>query len=201
MTIVNPIPEQDLLRIEMMYKEDCFTLNLIGSGAFGRVYKYKSLDGKMYAVKISKNYNSDCKIKEAKDIETLLLLQGYDNIIKLYAYCQDSESFIIIMDYVDGVTFQDYEDSIYSERTSNIYFDNSFVEHFQGIVDVFIENNIRMEDIHRDNIMINKCGLPVIIDFGGFVQVEHTRQEHYSHAIDIVCDFYNYYAKEREFAV
>jgi predicted Ser/Thr protein kinase len=176
------IKNADIEIIEEMFKDGKLeTLQKIGSGCFGVVYKYTSLNGKTFAIKYSKQYYSGANVERAYDIETLLELRGNKYIPRIHAYDNTSldGQFIMIVDFIDGVSIADYR--------NQFRLNTRFVENFKKTLDIMVSKKITLNDLHGHNILVEKkSGIPIIIDFGGCYKTQYNIISTYTY--DVVLD-------------
>lgn len=172
-------------------------LTSLGSGCFGRVYKYVSIDGKSYAIKLSKKYYGGACVPTAYDIETLLELRGNDYILKIYAYDNTSSDdyFVMIVDYVDGVNMADFYNQFQLR--------DDIVEVFKSTLEYLKSKNIYLDDFHDNNIMIDRVsGVAMIVDFGGLYKVDDEKLEKnsymYKSKLERIQNLYRYYSYEND---
>lgn len=199
LVIVNEMPQEDLNIIMSLHYSKTISekLELIGTGEFGRVYAYKSLSGKEYAIKIEKEMHEKNYGGQTFDATILSKLQGIKYIPKLYAHI--GEDFLIV-DRVKGVTIEAYKDG----QTRGIYPREDFVFVFEKTIDNIFERSIRPSDLHLKNIMINDEGLPIMVDFGHWEDYTNSpikpSKSSVMYRIINLKDFYenyNYKAQER----
>lgn len=151
--IVNDIPSHVVEYVAKCYhKNDFSTLEKIGEGGFGSVYKLGD-----YAIKFihdpNEYGNNDANV--LKDICHL------ESIPTLYAVIEDS---VIIVDRVDGMTVLDY-----SHKDSNPYgLTRESIERWNQTLDEIVRLGYSPYDLHEENVMVDKNGNVKIVDVGFF---------------------------------
>lgn len=143
-------------------------VKLLGSGASGIVNAYRERStGNLYAIKEIILDNSNVQIIQ-NEINVLSKL-SHDGIVKYFdSYICDQDgiiTYIIIMEYIEGYTLQQYIDSL--KREPNLKFVvNLMIWLFQTLNYLHNKSYVH-RDIKPDNIMIDiKNKRFVLIDFG-----------------------------------
>ncbi|UUV46125.1 serine/threonine protein kinase [Bacillus phage vB_BanS-Thrax1] len=167
--IVTEIPREDVLQMaEMVIKQECGNyglskLQMLGTGAFGRVFAYKD-----YAIKHLRKGRS-LKDEGMNDVSVLKGLQHLDCVPTLYAVIGDTA---IITSKVDGMTVEkfmqevDYGDT--GDEDMN-FINPAFEELFVEAMQKCFLSGYEPRDLHQANVMIERgTGRPIIVDFGKF---------------------------------
>lgn len=139
----------------------------LGVGGFGNVYKAVSDNGDIVALKTLNPYlPDDPKIiskffHEAKILSKL----NHPNICKLINFFADGPDYTIVMEYIDGIDlkelmFHEPDNRLPSKQAINIA--NQCLAAFQYAY----EMGVLHLDIKPSNIMIDKNGKSIIMDFG-----------------------------------
>ena len=109
----------------------------------------------------SYEYGKECFLEEAK---TLAEFIGNENIVRIHCYFEENGTAYFVMDYVEGVSFDDYikrnGGRLTFEDTTKILIpvmDALYVVHSKGIIH---------RDVTPDNIFITSDGIVKLLDFG-----------------------------------
>ena len=107
------------------------------------------------------SYGKECFIQEA---ETLSQFIGVENIVRIYNYFEENGTAYFVMDYVEGMSFDDYIQQhggrLSFEDTCKILapvMDALAIVHSRGIIH---------RDVTPDNIFITNDGKVKLLDFG-----------------------------------
>jgi calcium-dependent protein kinase len=98
-------PNQPQVDPKNKYINDFELVGELGKGSFGIVYKIKhKTTNEFYAMKIvnKKDRTKEDNGKLLKEIEILTSLD-HTNIVKLIDYFEDSNSFYLVLEYIDGI--------------------------------------------------------------------------------------------------
>lgn len=128
--------------------------SILGRGACGCVFNVSG-----YAVKLNQD--------EGRDGRVLHELEGLPFIPKVYLY--DDENSIIVTDIVDGLTIKDYKNGKGDFPLSFKKLDEQFEK-----IEQFIKDSANIgylpNDLHFENIMIDKLSNVWIVDVGLFME-------------------------------
>jgi len=141
--IVNKMPLDDIDYIlNLYYKNKLRNLKVLGTGSFSTVYEYKN-----YAIKYFEE--DDCI-----DGEILEKLQGCKFFPKLFFYISEE---LVVMEKVEGVMLSEFDiKNIFYFEIKNVF----------EILEFCYNKKVIIDDIHEDNIMVDKNGNLKIIDVG-----------------------------------
>lgn len=146
--------------------DDYQLIRSIGTGANGQVYLAHHSDGSKVAIKVPNVWLSSEQLHRFKHESELLKRLNHDSIAKIYSVgefnVQNQKMPYIVMEYVDGIDIK-------------TYCQEAGLSH-QGCVELMIEvlaaiqhahqNRVIHRDLKPDNIIVDKEGVPKIIDFG-----------------------------------
>lgn len=107
------------------------------------------------------SYGKACFLDEAK---TLARFNGNSGIVGVRMYFEENDTAYLVMEYVDGVSFQKYLDNV-----GGRIFWNDAVEIMSPVLDalaVVHEQGIIHRDVTPDNIYITREGNVKLLDFG-----------------------------------
>ena len=151
------------------------TEKLVGKGSFGQVFLTKnSKDGKLYAMKKILFDETDSKSLFLNEIKILKMLEGITNVCHYKEHWQfESGEYggtvpggVIIMDYIDGISF---DKLLYNAKTSKDVVSSLDLSIYIKQLSETLENlhalGIYHNDIKPDNIMISGKQA-YLIDFG-----------------------------------
>lgn len=172
--VVTPLLKNDLYHMVDIVisgaESDKFCrLKTLGYGNFSVVKEYRQ-----YAIKYITNMDElddigDTEIQKGtiKDAIILKRLKNIKGLPKLYAIIDNKA---MIVEQIDGITFESYYEEILYGSCYLGYISKNFYDEFVEILRNIIEigNHIPL-DIHTDNVMVDRnTGKPVIIDVGLF---------------------------------
>ena len=142
-------------------------LGTLGRGGFGNVYKAVSDDGSLVAIKELNPYLLDSPSVVEKFFHEAGILSklNHQNICRLIEFFSENSSYIIVMEFIDGV---DLKGLMYQVPDNRLPFKHAIniasqcLEAFQYAY----EEGVLHSDIKPANIMIDKNGKSIITDFG-----------------------------------
>ncbi len=143
----------------------------LGRGGFGNVYKAKTYDGHIYALKILNPVliNNPEIINLFLNEAAILSRLDHKNICRFIEYFSDGPVYVIVLEYIDGV---DLKELMQIESGSLIPFEQSKAiacECFDAFQYAY-EKGILHRDIKPSNIMIDRNGRTILMDFGTAVE-------------------------------
>jgi hypothetical protein len=155
-TMHNYIPVEDIDYISHLYKTKTFKQELeeLGSGHFGNVYAYKD-----YAIKVIHRPSS-----RNRDIEVAKEICHLPFIPTMYA---DIDREVIIYERIEGTTLSKY---LANDRDNSLNLSEKTIVQFEKQMYEIIRLGWSPDDLHGDNIMIDKEGNLIFVDLGYFVK-------------------------------
>lgn len=139
----------------------------IGEGGMGEVYLASNPAlGQMVAIKmLHKRYSENPLLRE-KFRQEAMMLSGltHPNIVKFINYVDNDEGVFLIMEYVDGVTLDEY-----IHKKNGLIVEDRAKPMICELTDAFRhahEQGIIHRDIKPGNILIDKDGHVKVLDFG-----------------------------------
>jgi serine/threonine protein kinase len=162
---------------------------ILGTGAFGEVYLAKNkVDGKLFAIKkIEKKKIYEIGIKQEcihREIETHLKLV-HKNIVRLYSYYEDNQSFYLIIEYAEkGTLFSVIQKShgLAEEKAFKYFIQVATALQFLH------QNNLMHRDLKPENCLLDANDDIKLCDFGWTVESTKERAT--------FCGTYEYMAPE-----
>ncbi|MCX7641723.1 MAG: serine/threonine protein kinase [Elusimicrobiales bacterium] len=144
----------------------CLVLEKIGQGGMGIVYKAHHIKlNKVVCIKIlpkeleADTRNIDFFLREAEISKQL----DHPNTVHVYDYGKEQDKYYIVMSYVEGKSL---EEIIKEKKSLNIEEASDIMIGIMRGLEHAHSKNIIHRDIKPSNIIINKEGVPRIIDFG-----------------------------------
>jgi serine/threonine-protein kinase len=142
-------------------------ISSLGRGGFGSVYKARSSNGSMVALKVLNPQVLDNQKVVKKFFHEAMILAKLDhpNICRLIEFFPDGQNYAIVMEYVEGTELKEL---LQQQPDGILPFDKAFRIAKQSLAafQYAHENGILHRDIKPANIMINKEGNIKIMDFG-----------------------------------
>ena len=177
--------------LQRNYAIDNKNATVIGTGAFGTVYKtYRRKDkNSLVAIKVLDKYKLRDQIGQIVNEVSVLNQIDHPNIVKYFETYDDKKWLYLVMEYVNGKTLlQEIADSDIDEFTEKKA--AGYMEKIFYAVNHCHAQNIIHRDIKPDNVMISKNGQIKLIDFGLATQVNKGK------SIDEICGTPHYMAPE-----
>ncbi|KAJ7951781.1 putative Receptor protein kinase [Quillaja saponaria] len=144
------------------------TMNKLGQGGFGPVYKGKLHDGQEIAIKrLSKS--SGQGLVEFKNEAQLIAKLQHNNLVRLLGFCIDREERILIYEYLPNKSLDIF---LFDSSIRNLLDWNKRYSIIEGIAQglIYLHKYSRLRVIHRDlkasNILLDDEMNPKISDFG-----------------------------------
>jgi serine/threonine protein kinase len=177
---------QNLIKVKISGK-----VNILGAGAFGDVFltKHKH-DEKFYAVKQMQK----SKIDEAGASRDIIVREinihsrlNHDNIVKLYSYEEDQESYYLILEHINaGTVF-----TMLKKHKGGLDEPSAFRYFIQAAaaIQFLHEHGLVHRDIKPENLLITEEGVVKLCDFGWCVETAMGNRQTF-------CGTYEYMAPE-----
>ncbi|KAE8784611.1 putative receptor-like protein kinase [Hordeum vulgare] len=141
----------------------------LGQGGFGVVYKGDLLDGRQIAVKMLKDYKTDCEdfINEVTSISKT----SHVNVVTLLGFCLEGSKRALIYDYMPNGSLERYAFNENSKAKTTLGWEkllNIAVGIARGLEYLHRGRNTRIVhfDIKPHNILLDQDFCPKISDFG-----------------------------------
>lgn len=136
----------------------------IGKGSFGSVYKAEK-DGQFFAIKIFQSELLQTEYKNRLDREIKAIQKiDHPNVVKVYDFGKfkdnEFEYFYIVMGLVEGKPLTEYVGGVDEEKCIAI------LESVMDTIDSVHSQGVIHRDLKPANIMIDKKGIPIVLDFG-----------------------------------
>ncbi|KAF7332346.1 Serine/threonine protein kinase [Mycena kentingensis (nom. inval.)] len=143
-------------------------LQLLGSGAYGRVYKAQDLSsGHFYAVKCMPRFPAGSPQDTMQKTELLAHMQVSDHpgVIELYSHFPTPDYLFVVLEYASR---GDFYDPIVLEQAfcDNVQGVKEFMGRLTDVVECLHRNNICHRDIKPENILRAEDGSLRLADFG-----------------------------------
>ena len=137
----------------------------IGKGGMANVYKARSIDGKIVAIKMLNDfYKNDLNVRKRFQNEALAMQKlNHPNIVKVEEFVSIDDNSAIIMEYLDGITLSQFVKR-YGPLNEKIVL--SIMNQILSALDFAHKNGIIHRDIKPSNFIIQKNNIIKIIDFG-----------------------------------
>lgn len=139
----------------------------IGGGSMGQVFlaKNKSIHQFVAIKMLNPKYSGNPFLRERFRQEAIMLSAlNHPNIVKFLNYVENENGIFLIMEYVDGLTLDDY----LTKKTGLLVEKNAFPMMLE-ILDAFEyahDHNVIHRDIKPGNILVTREGKIKILDFG-----------------------------------
>ena len=139
----------------------------LGEGAMGHVYlaKNKSIHQFVAIKMLHPRFSSNAMLRERFMQEAITLSSlNHPNIVKFLNYVENDAGIFLIMEYVDGMTLEDY-----INKKTGLIVEQKAYPMMEQILDAFAyahSHGIIHRDIKPSNIFVTKEGNIKILDFG-----------------------------------
>lgn len=132
----------------------------LGLGGFGVVWLVRELTtGRMAVAKTP--HSSQLNLRVLRSAAILKRLVHHPNIVQLIEVVKDEGKFVLIQEYVDGMTLEELLESSMPAKDR----ENCFLQ-LLSVVGYAHKHNILHRDIKPENIMLTKTGQLKLLDFG-----------------------------------
>lgn len=142
-------------------------IRLLGEGGMGQVYlaRNKSIH-QFVAIKVLHPALSSNPLVRDRFRQEAILLSSLDhpNIVKLFNYVENNQGVFLIMEYVDGMTLEDF-----IQKKNGLIVEERAYPMMTQILDAFSyahDHGIVHRDIKPSNIFITRDGNIKVLDFG-----------------------------------
>lgn len=162
-TIVRCKSKDAKAELERLYKIESLP---VGKGAFGKVYKARSLtdEDTLFAIKwVDIRGMSAKKVNEISNEVQILNSLDHPNIVKYYEIYEDNSSLYIVMEQCQGKTIYDKiasGEKIFEQDVCKI------AQQLLRAVNHCNTNGVIHRDIKLENVIVDDFGNPKLIDFG-----------------------------------
>lgn len=155
----------------------------IGEGGMGHVFlaKNKSIDQYVAIKMLHPRFSSNPLLRERFRQEAIMLSSlSHPNIVKFLNYVENEHGVFLIMEYVEGMTLEDYQN-----KKTGLIVEQKALPMMMQILDAFSYAHGR-KVVHRDikpsNIFVTNDGNIKIVDFGiaQIISETHNQQDNYS---------------------
>ncbi|KAG7542033.1 Protein kinase domain [Arabidopsis thaliana x Arabidopsis arenosa] len=151
-----------------MATDNFSTVNKLGQGGFGIVYKGRLLDGQEIAVKRLSKTSVQGTDEFKNEVKLIARLQ-HINLVRLLACCVDASEKMLIYEYLENLSLDSH--LFDKSRSSKLNWQMRF-DIINGIARglLYLHQDSRFRIIHRDlkasNVLLDKYMTPKISDFG-----------------------------------
>lgn len=155
--------------------EDYLLIKRLGVGAQGTVWKARrKSDGKLIALKVFSvkpgQAGYDNAINEVTILEEISFPQCnlYLSCYYGHSYDPDNKKFLIEMEFIDGITLDKYSKILYNQRNRKQLYSNLLKITEGTVIGLSFSHSIGIihNDVKPENIIIDKNGIPKLVDFG-----------------------------------
>ncbi|WVZ87138.1 hypothetical protein U9M48_033827 [Paspalum notatum var. saurae] len=147
--------------------ENFSSINLLGKGGYGSVYKGKLSDGSMVAVKLLSETSHQGKKQFVAEIETISQVQ-HRNLVKLYGCCLGGNRPLLVYEYMENGSL---DKALCESEKINLDWPTRYkicLGIARGMAYLHEESSIRIvhRDIKASNVLLDINLNPKISDFG-----------------------------------
>ncbi|WVZ87141.1 LOW QUALITY PROTEIN: hypothetical protein U9M48_033828 [Paspalum notatum var. saurae] len=147
--------------------ENFSSINLLGKGGYGSVYKGKLSDGSMVAVKLLSETSHQGKKQFIAEIETISQVQ-HRNLVKLYGCCLEGNRPLLVYEYMENGSL---DKALCGSEKINLDWPTRYkicLGIARGMSYLHEESSIRIvhRDIKASNVLLDINLSPKISDFG-----------------------------------
>ncbi|CAH8471059.1 unnamed protein product [Schistosoma rodhaini] len=178
--LIDGIISCDINRTPIHYVREYSILELLGTGAYGKVFKASKnkMPYNNYAIKKvstsqiffgrTSNERQQCIDRILNEVNVIRQQLRHPNIVRYYKTFLDSDHLYIVMELLDGVSLTEL---LISFKEKNIHFSEShiwniFIQLILGLRYLHKEKKILHRDLSSNNIMISEGNKVTITDFG-----------------------------------
>lgn len=146
-------------------------LGSLGRGGFGNVYKAKSGNGELYALKIlnPERINKPEIVSLFLNEATILSRLDHKNICRFIEYFVNGPEYVIVLEFIEGVDLKEYM-QIYPGNLIPFEQAKDIARECLSAFQYAFDMGILHRDIKPSNIMIERGGRSVLMDFGTAVE-------------------------------
>ncbi|TVU15741.1 hypothetical protein EJB05_39279, partial [Eragrostis curvula] len=143
------------------------SINLLGEGGYGSVFKGKLTDGRVVAVKQLSETSHQGKKEFATEIETISRVQ-HRNLVKLFGCCLEGNKPLLVYEYLENGSL---DKALFGRAKLNLDWSTRFeicLGIARGLAYLHEESSIRVvhRDIKASNVLLDANLNPKISDFG-----------------------------------